>query len=104
VFKLFSTETQTETDFDLLKKPRLTNSPPSDVDDDPLFSAISRTQVKRVTFSTIPWVIASISLKTIFVIYLNQTEAETQFDLDDILCSNYTQTGDNYGVKSFSYD
>ena len=25
-------------------------------------------------------------------LFRNQMEAETQFDLDDILCSNYTQT------------
>lgn len=42
---MHSTETQTETDFEMLKKPRLTNSPASDVDDDPLFGAIGRNQV-----------------------------------------------------------
>jgi hypothetical protein len=32
---------------------------------------------------------------------LRQIEAETQFDLDDILCSNYTQTGTVVCVSTF---
>ena len=36
------------------------------------------------------------------VLARNVEEAETQFDLDDILCSNYTQTGNNHNY--YYYD